>query len=237
MALNPGNFEQQEVDKFDQTNSHWWDTDGPLKTLHKMNPIRMRFIRDTIDLTDKTVCDVGCGGGILTESLALYAKHVSGIDLNQSAIQTATEHSRITGLMNIQYQQIDCESFASQNPDHFDVVTCMELLEHVPKPESLVEACSKLLKPGGMVFFSTLNRTAACYLKAVLMAEHVMKILPVGTHDYAKFIKPSELVDMCRQFNLTLHAISGLTYIPLVDRVHLSTNMSTNYILAAIKSG
>lgn len=236
MNLSEKNVDQNEIQKFHQTNSRWWDIDGPLKTLHVINPVRMQFISEHTTLKSKIICDVGCGGGILTEALAREASSVHGIDMNESAIQTAKLHGESQGIHNIKYHVTTSEDFADENTEKFDLVTCLEMLEHVPDPESIIRACAKLVKPGGKVFFSTLNRTAPAYLKAVLTAEYILNILPKGTHDYSKFIKPSELTQFCRKVGLETIAFKGLAYLPILDKAYLSNMLDTNYILCAEKT-
>ncbi len=234
-SLNTGNQDQLEIQKFDQGNSQWWDEKGPLKTLHLINPARMKFIQQHADLTDKQILDVGCGGGILSESLAKEGAHVTGIDLNKSAINTANSHAAKESLENINYHLCATEDYARQHQNSFDIITCMEMLEHVPEPESIIHATSSMLKPGGLIFFATLNRTVPAYIKAVLGAEHILKLLPKGTHDYAKFLKPSELVHSCRQARLEIKALTGLGFIPFIERAYLSKQLDTNYMLCAKK--
>ncbi len=229
------NVDKAEVIKFNQLRNDWWDLSGPLKTLHVINPVRLGFITQNLDLRDKDILDVGCGGGILSEALASKAKHVTAIDLSESAINIANSHARQNGLNNILYEHISTEYFAESHQESFDVITCMEMLEHVPEPSSIIQACSCMLKPGGFVFFATLNRNLSAYLKALIAAEHVLKLLPKGTHDYAKFIKPSELIAPCRKQGLVIDEIIGLHYLPFLNKAYLSKKIDSNYMIRAGK--
>lgn len=235
MSLNLGNQDSSELHKFDQDQSRWWDSSGPLKTLHHINPVRIEFIKEGSDLAGKTVCDVGCGGGILTESLTNYAGNVTGIDLNVSAIETAVQHAEQQCIQNIQYQVCATEDFANQHPASFDVLCCMEMLEHVPDPEAIVSACFALLKPGGTAFFATINRSLPAYLKSVVAAEHIIGLLPKGTHDYGKFITPAELSRFCRTAGFNIESIKGLAYLPFINRAWLTDQTDTNYMLRVSK--
>lgn len=235
--MNPEktNVEDAEVIKFNQFENDWWDANGSLKTLHVINPVRLGFITESINLKDKTVLDVGCGGGILSEALAKVAKQVTAIDLSENALNIARHHATDNNINNIQYDYISTEDYAETHPDSFDVITCMEMLEHVPLPASIIQACFKMLKPGGTVFFATLNRNPGAYVKAVIAAEHILKLLPKGTHDYAKFIKPSELIGDCREAGFVIDEIAGLHYLPFLNKAYISKNIDTNYMLRACK--
>lgn len=232
------NYDAIELEKFAKLAQDWWDQDGPLKTLHQINPIRINYIKKNSLLTQQKIIDIGCGGGILTESLAKLNANVTGIDLNAALIETAKMHQRQSNLnidMNIEYLETSAETLADKRPGYYDIVTCFELLEHVPNPVSMVTACAQLLKPGGQLFLSTLNRNIKSYLFAILGAEYIFKLLPPHTHDYAKFIKPRELAHWLRQANLYLKEIKGITYHLLTQTMTLSDDISVNYILHAIK--
>ncbi len=228
------NSDEQEINKFDQLGEKWWDKQGEFKTLHDINPTRLGFIEQQGSLLGKAVIDIGCGGGLLSESLAIKGAVMTGIDLSTNAIACATRHAKQHHL-DINYQQISAEDMAAQHIEEFDIIVCMELLEHVPDPASLIKACSKLAKPGGKLFFSTLNRNPKAYLLSIVAAEYVMKLLPKGTHDYAKFIKPAELTDYCHAANLTPQALKGLHYNPLKRAAKLTDDISVNYLLYATK--
>jgi len=228
------NIDHAEIAKFDQVAYRWWDTESEFKPLHDINPLRMQFIESHSPLTGKKIVDVGCGGGILTESLARKASAVSGIDMGPGPIEIAKLHL-LESQLEIHYEQISVEAFAEKHPQQFDIVTCMEMLEHVPDPESIIQSCAKLLKPDGAVYFSTLNRNPTSYLHSIIGAEYLLKLLTPGTHDYKKFIKPSELSHWMRNAGLQLEDISGLAYNPLNKNYHLSKNVDVNYMVFATK--
>ena len=229
------NVDLSEVKQFDALASRWWDRDGPCKPLHDLNPLRLQFIEQHAPLFEKKVLDVGCGGGILTESLAKAGAHVAGIDLAIDALKVADLHQKTLDL-GIDYQCCSVEGWAAGQAEHYDVITCMEMLEHVPDPMSIVHACATLIKPGGKVFFSTLNRHPLAYLKAIIGAEYVLNLLPRGTHDYAKFIKPAELAAWGRGALLECTALKGLTYNPFSKQYKLTKNVDTNYLVCMTKS-
>ncbi len=229
------NFEAAELDKFSVLAHKWWDKNSEFKPLHDINPLRLQYIDQRVNLAGKQVLDVGCGGGILSESMAEKGAHVTGIDLGEKALNVAKLHSLETGIV-VDYQHISVEALAQAQPATFDVVTCLEMLEHVPNPASVVQACAQLVKPGGHLFFSTLHRNPKAYLYAVIGAEYVLNMLPRGTHDYAKFIKPSELAGMLRQAELTLQDQIGLQYNPLTKQYRLGADVSVNYMVHAQKA-
>jgi 2-polyprenyl-6-hydroxyphenyl methylase/3-demethylubiquinone-9 3-methyltransferase len=228
MTLN--NIDPQEVAKFENIADRWWDTEGEFKPLHDINPLRLAFIQQHADLKNQKVIDVGCGGGILAESLALQGASVTGIDMSPASLNAAREH-RDTNNLSIDYQEIAAEEMAEKHSGKFDVVTCMELLEHVPDPLSLIQACAKLIKPEGHVFFSTLNRTLKSYGMAILGAEYLLQLLPKGTHDYAKFIRPSELAAWTREANLSIKNLKGMSYNLFSKDYYLSDDVSVNYLV------
>ncbi len=225
------NIDQSEIDKFSQLAHNWWDLNGDFKPLHEINPLRLGFISQHAPLTGLSVLDVGCGGGILSEAMAKAGATVTGADMAKKSLQIAQLHA-LEGGLNIDYQCVSVEDLARQQPASFDVVTCMEMIEHVPDPASVIRACTELVKPGGWVFLSTLNRNAKSYVQAVIGAEYVLGLMPRGTHDYKKFIKPSEMVRMCRHVGLSLVDQSGLTYNPLTKRYKLVVDVSVNYMMA-----
>lgn len=231
MENNSANVDLLELDKFSQLAHRWWDPNSEFKPLHEINPLRLGYIDRLAGLEGKTVLDVGCGGGILSESMAGLGAHVTGIDLGDKALKVAKLHLLESG-KQVSYRKIAVEALAKEQPHHYHVVTCMEMLEHVPSPQSIVHACSKLVKPGGWVFFSTINRNPKSYLYAIIGAEYVLNLLPKGTHDYAKFIKPSELARMARAANLGVHEIIGMTYNPLTKVYALEPDSDVNYIMA-----
>jgi 2-polyprenyl-6-hydroxyphenyl methylase/3-demethylubiquinone-9 3-methyltransferase len=225
------NVDPLELEKFSQLAHRWWDHNSEFKPLHDINPLRLNYIDSHAHLAGKTVLDVGCGGGILSESMAERGANVTGIDLGDKALKVAKLHLFESG-NKVNYRKIDVEALAAEQPHHYDVVTCMEMLEHVPDPASTVRACGKLIKPGGWVFFSTINRNPKSYLFAVIGAEYVLKLLPRGTHDYAKFIKPSELARMARTAGLYEEEITGMTYNPITKVYALGPDTDVNYIMA-----
>jgi 2-polyprenyl-6-hydroxyphenyl methylase/3-demethylubiquinone-9 3-methyltransferase len=225
------NVHLHEIHKFGSMAERWWDLQGEFKTLHDINPLRLQFIQQYADLAGKRVLDVGCGGGILTEALAKHGADALGIDLSEDLIDVADLHGLETGV-NAHYQKISVEQLAAEQPESFDHVTCMEMLEHVPDAGSIISACAKLVKPNGMVFFSTLNRHPKAYLLAIAAAEYVLQMLPKGTHDYKTFIKPSELSQSARAAGLELQGMVGISYNPISKRFSLGKDIDINYIAA-----
>jgi len=226
------NLDSKELAKFSSLADQWWNPEGQLKTLHVINPVRLAYIDAEVSLAGKRVLDVGCGGGILAEAMAKKDACVTGLDASERAIGVARIHSRQSG-RNIDFIVSTPEKYASQQAESFDVVTCMELLEHVPNPESVIAACARLVKPNGHVILSTVNRTPKAYALAVLGAEYLFKLLPKGTHEYVQFIRPSELARWCRRQNMTVRHITGLTYLPLVNYCALSRKTDVNYMMHA----
>ena len=229
------NVDAQELAKFSDLAHRWWDTESEFRPLHQINPLRLEWIDQLAPLAGKQVLDVGCGGGILAESMARRAAHVTGIDLAAKPLGVARLHALETEVANIEYREIATEALAAERPGSFDVVTCMEMLEHVPDPAAVVRACSALARPGGWVFFSTLNRNPKSFLFAIVGAEYVLRLLPRGTHEYARFIRPSELARFCRDAGLALQDSRGMEYNPLTRRYWLSGDTSVNYLLACRK--
>ncbi|MGZ8189962.1 MAG: bifunctional 2-polyprenyl-6-hydroxyphenol methylase/3-demethylubiquinol 3-O-methyltransferase UbiG [Methylococcaceae bacterium] len=225
------NVHPHEIHKFGSMAERWWDPQGEFKTLHDINPLRLEFIQRYADIAGKSFVDVGCGGGILTEALAKLGADAMGIDLSEELVDIADLHGLESGV-NAHYQKISAESLAEQQPESFDHVTCMEMLEHVPDPGSVISACAKMVKPGGMVFFSTLNRKPKAYLLAIVAAEHILKMLPKGTHDFKTFIKPSELSQSARVAGLELQGMVGIEYNPFNKQFRLSKDIDVNYIAA-----
>lgn len=232
MQQRQDNKDLEEIHKFDELADDWWDPTGSLATLHVINPVRLAYISSNTVLAGKRILDVGCGGGLLSESLAKRGAAVTGIDASEAAVSAARRHARPAGLA-IDYQQITAEAFAENEPVGFDVITCMELLEHVPDPASLLAACARMLKPGGDLFLATLNRNARSYLSAVLAAEYLLGLLPRGTHDYAKFLRPSEIAAMLRAVDMDVMDISGMHYLPGVNRCFVNNDPSVNYLMHA----
>ena len=223
------NVDSQEIAKFEAIASNWWDPHGDFKPLHLMNPLRLEWISDHCEgLFGKQVLDVGCGGGILSESMAKQGAQVLGIDMGHEPLQVARLHA-LEQNVKLDYQRITVEELAEQRPASFDVVTCMEMLEHVPDPASIVRACAKLAKPGGKLFFSTINRTKQSWLLMILAAEQVLKIVPKGTHDHAKFIRPAKLIRCCDSADLLTKQVKGVRYNPLTEHFKLSDDVSVNY--------
>jgi 2-polyprenyl-6-hydroxyphenyl methylase/3-demethylubiquinone-9 3-methyltransferase len=228
------NADPSELKKFSDLAHRWWDTGSEFRPLHEINPLRLEWINARAPLAGKRVLDVGCGGGILAESMARKGADVSGIDLSDKALKVADLHSLESGI-HVRYEKIAVEELAAREPASFDVVTCMEMLEHVPDPAAIVAACAKMVKPGGHVFFSTINRNAKSYALAIIGAEYILGLLPRGTHDYAKFIKPSELSRFCRQAGLTVREIRGMTYNPLTRYYGLGSDTGVNYLIHTTK--
>jgi 2-polyprenyl-6-hydroxyphenyl methylase / 3-demethylubiquinone-9 3-methyltransferase len=229
------NFDPSELAKFSDTAHRWWDPESEFRPLHQINPLRLGWIENQVRLAGSRVLDVGCGGGILADAMARKGADVLGIDLATKALKVAQLHALEAKTENVQYREISAEALAAEQPGSFDTVTCMEMLEHVPDPSLVVKACAALVKPGGRVFFSTVNRNPKAFLFAIVGAEYVLKLLPRGTHEYAKLIRPSELAAHCRQAGLTLQASKGLEYNPLTRRYWLSADTSVNYMLATQK--
>jgi 2-polyprenyl-6-hydroxyphenyl methylase/3-demethylubiquinone-9 3-methyltransferase len=225
------NADPVELEKFSQLAHKWWDPNSEFKPLHDINPLRLDYIDSRADLAGKTVLDVGCGGGILSESMAERGANVTGIDLSDKALQVAKLHLLESG-KQVDYRKIAVEELAAEQPARYDVVTCLEMLEHVPDPQSVITACARLVKPDGWVFFSTLNRNPKSYLLAVIGAEYILHMLPRGTHDYTKFIKPSELAQSCRNAGLNLVDLTGMTYNPITKVYSLGKDTDVNYLIA-----
>ena len=232
MHSHAHNVDEQEREKFDSLASDWWDPQGRLRTLHHINPVRLRYIEQRITLKNKIVLDLGCGGGLLSEAMAKNDAIVAGLDISQSAIAVAESHRQREGL-SIEYIVDSAEHYAEQHRQKFDVITCMELLEHVPDVDSLLNACSGMLKPGGDLFLATINRSLQSYMAAIVAVEYCLKLLPKGTHDYARFIKPSELNKWLIRQGFRLVDITGMSYIPGINKCSLTRNPSINYIAHA----
>ncbi|GAA6168407.1 bifunctional 2-polyprenyl-6-hydroxyphenol methylase/3-demethylubiquinol 3-O-methyltransferase UbiG [Sessilibacter corallicola] len=229
------NVDPSELAKFEASAERWWDKNSEYKALHDINPIRCNYIEETQPVAEKKVLDVGCGGGILSEALALRGASVTGIDLSTAPLEVAKLHALETGV-DIDYQKVSAEDFAQDHKEAFDIVTCMEMLEHVPDPASIVRACASMVKPGGYLFLSTINRNPKSYGAMIVGAEYLLKIVPKGTHDYSKFIKPSELSTMVRHADLSIRDITGLVYNPLTKDFKLSPNdVDINYFITAQK--
>jgi 2-polyprenyl-6-hydroxyphenyl methylase/3-demethylubiquinone-9 3-methyltransferase len=230
------NADPQELAKFSDLAHRWWDPESEFRPLHQINPLRLDWIDAQVPLAGKRVLDVGCGGGILSDAMARRGARVLGIDLAAKPLKVAQLHAMEAGTESVEYREVAAEALAAEMPAQFDAVTCMEMLEHVPDPSSIVQACSTLVKPGGWVFFSTINRNAKAFLFAIVGAEHVLKLLPKGTHEYAKFIQPSELAQWCRLAGLDVCGSKGLEYNPLTRRYWLSGDTSVNYLIACRKA-
>ena len=226
------NVDAQELAKFSELAHRWWDPESEFRPLHQINPLRLEWIDELASLRGKQVLDVGCGGGILAEAMARRSAHVTGIDLAAKPLGVARLHALEAGVANLDYREIATEALAAEQPGSFDVITCMEMLEHVPDPSAVVRACATLVKPGGWVFFSTLNRNPKSFLFAIVGAEYVLGLLPKGTHEYARFIRPSELARWSRDAGLSLHGSRGMEYNPFTRRYWLSDDTSVNYMIA-----
>jgi len=229
------NADPAELAKFSELAHRWWDLESEFKPLHQINPLRLEWINSLCPLTNMRAVDVGCGGGILADSMARKGAEVLGIDLSTKALKVAQLHALEAQTPRVRYREVSAEALAIESPAQFDVVTCMEMLEHVPDPASVVRACTAMVKPGGWVFFSTLNRNAKSFLFAILGAEYVLNLLPRGTHEYAKMIRPSELAKYCREASLDVVQTRGMEYNPLTQRYWLSANTSVNYMFATQK--
>ena len=234
MNTESGNFSQAELDKFDDLAQRWWDPRGPQKALHALNPARLGYVDERVQLRDAAVLDVGCGGGLLSEALAQAGAKVTAIDLAPNLLKVARLHGLESGI-KVDYREMPVETLAEQAPASFDAITCMEMLEHVPEPASIIEACAKLLKPGGRLFLSTLNRTPAAFALAIVGAEYVARVLPKGTHQYRDFIKPSELAKWLREAGLELEDVSGLMYEPWRNSARVVSRTDINYLACARK--
>ena len=231
------NVDPKELAKFSELAHKWWDPESEFRPLHQINPLRLEWIEQCAGSLDgRQVVDVGCGGGILSEAMARRGAQVLGVDLAERSLKVAQLHAMEAGLQNVQYREVAAEALAAEQPGRFDVVTCMEMLEHVPDPGAIVEACATLVRPGGWVFLSTLNRNPKSFLFAILGAEYVLNLLPRGTHEYAKFIRPSELASWCRLCGLELQFTRGLEYNPLTRRYWLSGDTGVNYMIACRKA-
>ncbi len=228
--MNTLNVDQAEVSKFSKSVDDWWNTSGEFGTLHKLNPLRLRYIQDFTPVANQSVLDVGCGGGILSEALAVAGGVVTGIDINEQAIFAAKRHKQFSEL-KIEYVCTTAEQFALTHPDTFDIITCMELLEHVPDPPSLIKACAVMLKPGGHLYLSTLNRTPKSWALGIIAAEYVLNVVPRGTHQHLKFIRPSELFGWCEEAGLRMQDICGLHYNPLLNTFRLGPGVDVNYFV------
>ncbi|WP_287804469.1 bifunctional 2-polyprenyl-6-hydroxyphenol methylase/3-demethylubiquinol 3-O-methyltransferase UbiG [Diaphorobacter sp.] len=226
------NADPAELAKFSELAHRWWDPDSEFRPLHQINPLRLDWINQLSPLEGRKVLDVGCGGGILSDSMARKGAEVTGIDLASKALRVARLHALEAATPRVQYREISVEELANECPGSFDTVTCMEMLEHVPDPQSVVAACARLVKPGGWVFFSTINRNAKAFALAIVGAEYLLKMLPQGTHEYAKFIRPSELASACRQAGLDVLHTRGMQYNPVTGRYWLSGDTDVNYLFA-----
>ncbi len=234
--IQTNNVDQSEIAKFEALASRWWDMESEFKPLHDINPLRTNYIDSLAPLAGKKVLDVGCGGGILSEAMAQRGADVTGIDMGEANLTTAKLHALESGV-KVNYQCIAVETLAEQQPESFDVVTCLEMLEHVPDPASIIHACHKLVKPGGQVFFSTINRSPKSYAFAIIGAEYVLRLVPTGTHDYHKFIKPSELTRWCREAGLQAEDMTGMVYNPITKVYSLKDqDVSVNYLMATRKA-
>lgn len=230
MTQTQMNKDDAEIRKFEALAARWWDPNSEFRPLHEINPLRMGFISRKINPAGQKCVDIGCGGGILSEALARQGANVTAIDLAEASLSVARLHQLESGLDSIRYENISAEALAEREPEQYDIVTCLEMLEHVPDPEAVVAACARLAKPGGHLFFSTINRNPKAWLFAIVGAEYVLNLLPRGTHDYAKFIKPSELANWCRHQQLEQGELTGMTYNPLTRKYKLEADVSVNYL-------
>lgn len=235
MTTATRNADQAELDKFSELAHRWWDPESEFKPLHDINPLRLDWIDQAVGLAGRKVLDVGCGGGILSESMAVRGAAVTGIDLSDKALSVARLHLLESG-QKVDYRKCAAEDLAEEMPGAFDTVTCLEMLEHVPDPASIVRACTRLVRPGGQVFFSTINRNPKSYLFAIIGAEYVLNLLPRGTHDYARFIRPAELARFCREVGLEVADIIGMTYNPFTKIYALGKDTEVNYLMRAVRN-
>ena len=231
MSLMKDNISEEEVRKFNKLAQEWWNPDGSFAALHTLNPLRFNYIKNWTTLDNKKCLDIGCGGGILTESLSKYADHVDGLDMADKAILVAEDHRELMSIKNITYHNSNLENFAEVNHQQYDVLTCMEMLEHVPSPEQIIESCSKAVKNGGHLFLSTINRNIKSYLMAIVGAEYILKLLPQGTHEFDSFIKPSEIEKWSRKSGLNLIDLTGVMYNPITKAFKLTDDVSVNYMM------
>jgi len=229
---NKNNVDIQEIEKFNLLAHKWWDPTSEFKPLHEINPLRLNFIKSSVNIKDKKILDVGCGGGILSESLANEGADVTGIDQGDRVIKIAKLHAKESGI-KVKYKHINIEDFYKNTDERFDVITCLEMLEHVPDPNSIINTCSKLLMPGGKIYFSTINKNLKAFLFAIIGAEYILNLLPKGTHEYKKFIKPSQLQAWANSNGLSFDSIIGMTYNPITQKYKLSQDTSVNYIVEA----
>ena len=234
MNANQQNIDKKEISKFNELASRWWDTDGDFKPLHEINPLRLDYICRQSNLKDLKIVDIGCGGGILSEAMAKKGGIVTGIDMAEKAIAVAKLH-QIESKITVYYKLMTAEELAEDEAGSFDIVTCLEMLEHVPDPSKVIQSCADLLKPGGSVYFSTINKNLKSFLFAIIGAEHILKLLPVGTHEYSKFIKPSSMESWSRQSLLELQSSIGLEYNPFISKYSLTHNLDVNYIMHFMK--
>jgi ubiquinone biosynthesis O-methyltransferase len=226
------NIDHHEINKFDEIAHHWWNPQGEFRALHTINPLRLGWINKHAPLKDKKVLDIGCGGGILSDSMARSGAQVLGIDMSGKALQAAMLHMLEEQTPSLSFKQITAENLAAEQPAQYDIITCMELLEHVPNPESVIQAISQLLKPGGWAFFATINKNLKAKTLLILGAEYILKLIPKGTHDYERFIRPADLANMARKTGLNLSAQTGLQYNPITHTAHLNSDVSVNYMQA-----
>ncbi|MDP6433968.1 MAG: bifunctional 2-polyprenyl-6-hydroxyphenol methylase/3-demethylubiquinol 3-O-methyltransferase UbiG [Arenicellales bacterium] len=233
---NSPNIDHNEIAKFEALATRWWDPESEFRTLHQINPLRLEFINERAPLEGKKVLDVGCGGGILSESMATRGARVTGIDMGEKPLAVAKLHLKESGL-EVDYRQTTAEALAIEEPESFDIITCMEMVEHVPDPASVINACSRLVRPGGELFFSTINRTPKAWLFAIVGAEYLLNILPKGTHSYEKFIRPSELEKWARESGLVSKEITGMHYNPFTDNYWLAPGVEVNYLLHSTHQG
>ena len=229
----PDNIDINEIEKFSSNADEWWDENGVFKTLHDINPVRLQFITDNITLNNISVLDIGCGGGILSEAMAAQNANVTGLDASHENIDTARQHASANNI-DINYQTGNAEDYSMHNQNAFDLITCMELLEHVPDPVSIIKSCVRMIKPGGHVIFSTLNRNPKSYLFAVIAAEYLLKLLPTGMHQYKNFIRPSELVHWCNEAGLELNDLKGMSFNPILKTCSLTNKPDVNYLIDTI---